>query len=413
MPVKGSDRRFTLRELGEMVGGVVSQAFPGGVWVVAEINSLQDRGHCYLELIEKDEESDAIVAKSQATIWRSTYITLKSAFEKVTETPLRAGMKVLVKVKPTFHAQYGFSLNIFDIDPSYTLGDAAVRRAAVVQRLKSEGIYECNKELETPMLIKRIAVVSASGAAGYGDFMNQLSGNGGGYKYSVELFEAVMQGESAEESIIKAFDAIAERIDEFDVVAVVRGGGAVSDLSCFDKYGVASVVAQFPLPVLTGIGHDRDVSIVDEVACIHLKTPTAVAAFIIECSVEAEQRLITIAQALNDYVRVYIQECQMRLDSLSGGIITAVKVGLERHMGRLKLFENDVVTSVNTYFERKMHALDIAAQTIELTSPANVLKKGYSMAMSGGKVITKASGLKNGDTLTTFFADGKVESIVK
>lgn len=412
MPSKGSNSSITLRQLGEAVSGVVGEAFPHGVWVTAEINSLQDRGHCYLELIEKDTESDAIVAKSSATIWRSAYITMRMTFVKLTGSPLKVGMKVLVKVKPNFHPQYGYSLNIVDIDPSYTLGDAAVRRAAVVQKLKEDGIYDCNRELELPMLIKRIAVVSASGAAGYGDFMNQLRANGGGYKYRTELFEALMQGDNAEESIIKAFDAIAERIDEFDVVAVIRGGGAVSDMECFDRYGVAAVVAQFPLPVLSGIGHDRDVSVVDEVACVHLKTPTAVAAFIIECSVEAEQRLTEITQSLNDYIKQYILECQSKLDFLGNGIVTAVKVGLERQMGRLNLYGNDLTASVRAYFESKRHALDIAAQTIELTSPENVLKKGYSMAMSGGKVITKASGLKAGDTLTTIFSDGTVNSIV-
>lgn len=412
MAVKGANNAITLRQLGETVSGVVGGAFPYGIWVTAEINSLQERGHCYLELIEKDTESDAIVAKAQATIWRSAYITMRMTFVKLTGSPLRTGMKVLVKVKPNLHPQYGYSLNIIDIDPSYTLGDAAVRRAVVVQKLKDEGVYDCNRELELPMLIKRIAVVSASGAAGYGDFINQLKANGGGYKYKTELFEAVMQGDSAEDSIIKAFDAIAERAGEFDVVAILRGGGAVSDLNCFDRYGVASVVAQFPLPVLSGIGHDRDVSVVDEVACVHLKTPTAVAAFIVECSVEAEQRLADITQCLNDYVKQYILECQSKVDFLGNGIVTAVKVGLERQMGRLNLFGSDLRASVRAYFDNKRHALEIAGQTIELTSPENVLKKGYSMAMSGGKVITKASGLKAGDTLTTLFSDGTVNSIV-
>lgn len=384
------DSVLSLSQLNKYVSDAVNRVAEDGVWIVAEINSLQDRGHCYLELIEKDLDTDAIVAKANATIWRNVFVGLKMKFFKESGLQLSAGMKVLIMGKPTFHPQYGYSINITDIDPSYTVGDAALRRAAIVKRLKSEGVYDMNRTIPLPLLIKRIAVVSARGAAGYGDFMHHLESNQGGYKYNVKLFEAIMQGESAEASICEALDAVAMRSDEFDVVVIIRGGGALSDLSCFDKYELAFAVAQFPLPVLTGIGHDRDVSVVDEVACQMLKTPTAVAAFLIDSTMAQEIRINTLAQNLSDCVIRYIQTHQSQLDMIS----------------------KELVFSVGGYIERHKHKLEMASQVIALTSPQNILKKGYSMTEYNGKVVTSASMLKGGDKITTCFFDGVVESVV-
>jgi len=404
---------ITLKELNQAVSIAIDSNFSEGIWFIAEINSIQERGHCYLELIEKDPNSDTIVAKANANIWRGVYVGLKMNFFKITSLQLSPGMKVLIKGRPQFHSQYGYSINITDIDPSFTLGDAAMKRAAVVRRLKEEGVYYLNAELQIPLFIKRIAVISSKGAAGYGDFMNQLTNNSGGYKYKVELFEAIMQGDSAEDSIIEALDLIASRSSEFDIVAIIRGGGALSDLSCYDRYGVASSVAQFPLPVLTGIGHDRDVSVVDEVACQMLKTPTAVAAFILDSTASLDMELSALAQGFKDVVRQYIVVNQSKLDLLANSILTDCKILLERHRSMLSIISTEMSSNVRTYFERELNILNLAKQTIELSSPENVLKKGYSMAEAAGKVITSASCLKKGDTLTTLFADGKVESIVK
>ncbi len=381
---------ISLSELNQEVSSVVNRTFSEGAWIKAEISTIQERGHCYLELIEKEQDTDAIVARANANIWRSAYVALRIKFVKGTGVQLAAGMKVLVFGRPTFHPQYGYSINITDIDPEYTAGDAALRRAAIVRRLKDEGVYELNKELEVPQLIKRIAIVSASGAAGYGDFMNQLTSNTGGYKYKTELFEALMQGESAESSIIAALDRVAQRSGEFDVVAIIRGGGAATDLSCYDRYDIAFAVAQFPLPIITGIGHDRDVSIVDEVACLHLKTPTAVASFIIESSVACEMRLNNIAQSLNDIVKQYIN----------------------LHRSKIEIVETNLAANAKMCLESHRHKLEMAEQVIELASPQNVLKRGYSMTMSGERVITKASELKEGETLTTILSDGKINSII-
>lgn len=400
---------LTLRRLNQMVSHVVADVFSEDVWVVAEINNLQDRGHCYLELIEKDPDTDIVTAKASATIWRNVFVKLRIEFFKATGIQLAAGIKVLILAHPVFHPQYGYSLNITDIDPSYTAGEAALRRAAVVKQLKDEGVYDLNKELDVPMLIKRVAVISSPLAAGYGDFMNQLTSNAYGYTYSVTLFEAVMQGDGAEQSIISALDLIAADADKFDVVAIIRGGGAVSDLSCYDRYGVAACVAQFPLPVLTGIGHDRDVSVVDEVACVRLKTPTAVAAFIIDSTYSASQRLNDILLQMNDAVRAYIQNHTRMLDSLGSGIASSSRLCLERHKNRVDVLMADVKASTLAYLTRHIHRIDMAQQVLELTSPQNILKKGYSITLKDG-VVASAAMLKAGDVIETHFADGVIHS---
>lgn len=402
---------LSLKQLNEMVSSAVSRAFTEGVWVMGEINSLQERGHCYLELIEKDPDTESIVAKASATIWRNVYIGLKLNFYKAVQAYLAPGMKVLVRVRPTFHPQYGFSLNITDIDPSYTLGDAALRRAAVVKRLKDEGVYDLNREVPLPLLIKRIAVISASQAAGYGDFMNHIESNPYGYKYSITLFEASMQGDSAEASIIAALDAIALEQDMFDVVAIVRGGGAVSDLSCYDRYALASCVAQFPLPVLAGIGHDRDVSVVDEVAGVRLKTPTAVADFIIESTFNAHQRLNDVLLQFSDAVNNYIQNHVRRIEMVGSDITSSARLCMERHKGRISMSEASLKAAVSAYLAQHNHKLEIVREIIELSSPVNILKKGYSITMKNG-VPVRASMLNEGDEIETLFADGKVSSTI-
>lgn len=402
---------ISLRQLNQMVSQAVACSFTEGVWVVAEINSMQDRGHCYLELIEKDPDTDTVTAKASATIWRNVFIKLRMDFFKATGVQLASGMKVLVLARPTFHPQYGYSLNITDIDPTYTVGEAALKRAAVIKQLKDEGVYDLNRQQTLPMLIKRIAVISSPLAAGYGDFMNQLGANQYGYVYSVTLYEAIMQGEGAETSIIEALDRIAAETEKFDAVVIVRGGGAVSDLSCYDRYGVAACVAQFPLPVLTGIGHDRDVSVVDEVACVHLKTPTAVASFIIESTFSVHQRLTDVLLQLNESVRLYIQNHTQKIDSLSSSIASNSHLCLERHKNRVDVIMADVRASVSAYLTRHHHRIDMAQQVIELTSPQNILKKGYSITMKDGLVASAAT-LKTGDVIETRFSDGVIKSRV-
>lgn len=402
----------SLRQLNQMVSVAVTGIFPEGIWVTAEINSLQDRGHCYLELIEKDIDTEQIVAKASATIWRNIYVKLRMEFVKATGSQFTAGIKVLAMVRPTFHPQYGYSLNITDIDPSYTIGDAALKRAAVVRQLKEDGVYELNKELPIPVLIRRIALISSPTAAGYGDFMNQLATNVYGYKYDVALFEAIMQGENAEASIVEALDKVAADYMRYDVVVIVRGGGAVSDLNCFDRYGIASSVAQFPIPVLTGIGHDRDTSVVDEVAAVRFKTPTAVAAYIVDSTYMAEQRLLDALQQFDNAVRMYIQRNTQIVESLTVGVISSSNQMLERCRGRVDVLWAGFVSAVSSFITGHTHHLAMIEKEIELSSPSNILKKGYSMTLKNG-VVTSAAMVEKGDILETVFYDGSINSVVK
>lgn len=381
---------ISLSQLNIAVGSLIEGGFDEELWIVAEINSLQNRGHCYLELVEKSEETDTIVAKASAIIWHNVFVVLAAKFATATATPLRAGISVLVRVRPTFHPLYGYSLNITDIDPSYTIGDVAMRRAAVITRLKTEGVFDCNKELRVPTVIKNVAVISSSGAAGYGDFINQINDNKYGFAYNITLFDAIMQGDNAEESIINALDAVAERAEEFDVVVIVRGGGAVSDLSCYDSYSLAYHITQFPIPVITGIGHNRDVSVADEVSYLNLKTPTAVAAYILDCSIAANDRLNVLAINLAEYVKAYIAQHKSRLDVLSA----------------------EIGNSAFRLIENHKHRLDMAQQLLELSSPVHILQKGYTMTLKDGKPVT-ATDIKAGDRIETVFKDRTINSIVE
>ncbi len=277
------NERLKLSELNGLVKKAVCEAFTSPTWVIAEISELKTNrsGHCYLVLIEKDENGDAIIAQARATIWSYTFRMLQPYFESTTGKPLSEGLKILVSVSVEFHELYGYSLNIRDIDPTYTLGDMARRRREIIARLQAEGVADMNKELELPLVPQNIAIISSATAAGYQDFISQLTGNAAGYKFNLRLFPAIMQGNQAESSIIGALELIYLYESHFDAVVIIRGGGSQADLSCFDNYNLAYYITQFPLPVITGIGHEKDDSIVDLVAHTRLKTPTAVAEFLI------------------------------------------------------------------------------------------------------------------------------------
>ena len=277
------NEQLKLSELNGRVKQAVALSFTAPLWVVAEISELKinRNGHCYLVLIEKEEQGDGIVAQAKATIWSYTFRMLQPYFESTTGQPLTEGIKVLVSVSVEFHELYGYSLNIRDIDPTYTLGDMARRRKEIITRLQADGVFEMNKELELPLVPQKIAIVSSETAAGYQDFMDHLTNNDGKYKFYTKLFPAIMQGNQAESSIIEALEQIYGHEDFFDVVVIIRGGGSQADLSCFDNYNLAYFITQLPIPVLTGIGHEKDDSIVDMVANTRLKTPTAVAEFLV------------------------------------------------------------------------------------------------------------------------------------
>ena len=375
------------KEISSVLKGCLSK-----VWVHAEINSIsvQRVGHCYIELIEKDENTGSIIAKSRANIWANIYKSIAAYFLAETGKTLAAGMKVAFCVDVTFHEVYGISLNVVDIDPTYTLGESARRKALVIKKLEEDGVIEMNKLLSIKPLIKNIAVISAEGAAGYGDFFHQLEHNAYGYKYNLTLFNSIMQGEKAEASILESLDKVLERLDEFDVLVLIRGGGAVSDLDCFDAYNLSASLAQFPLPVLTGIGHTRDVSVVDMVAKLPLKTPTAVADFIINHTRSLEEKIDSYIELLSRSVTVLLDRQARKLD---------------QSLTLLPLYANRLI-------DRKLHALELMERSLELMSPESILKKGYAIVEKNGKSASAAS-LNPGDEVKITLVDGVVGAVIK
>lgn len=374
------------KEISSVLKGCLSK-----VWVHAEINSIsvQRVGHCYIELIEKDENTGSIIAKSRANIWSNIYKSISSYFLAETGKLLSAGMKVAFCVDVTFHEVYGISLNVVDIDPTYTLGESARKKAQVIKKLEEDGIIDMNKMLSIKPLCKNIAVISAEGAAGYGDFCHQLEHNAYGYKYNLTLFNSIMQGEKAEASILESLDKVLERLSEFDVLVMIRGGGAVSDLDCFDSYNLSASIAQFPLPVLTGIGHTRDVSVVDMVANMPLKTPTAVADFLINHTRSLEEKIDSYIELLSRSVTMLLDKQARKLDQC---------------FTLLPLYANRLL-------DKKLHALELMERSLELMSPESALRKGFAIVSKNGKAA-KASDLQQGDEVKITLADRVVNAVI-
>ena len=392
-------------------------------------------GHCYLEFIEKEARSGQLVAKVRGTIWARTFRLLKPYFEQETGQPFASGLKVLVKVMVDFHELYGLNLTVVDIDPAYTLGDMARRRLEIIRQLKEEGVFDLNKELPLPTLTRRIAVISSPTAAGYEDFVNQLAHNPGGYPFYVKLFPALMQGERTEQSVIEALDRIYAHQDCFDVVVLIRGGGATSDLNSFDSYLLAANCAQFPLPILTGIGHERDDTVVDLVAHTRLKTPTAVAAFLIERMDQAalalenmrqavvriaSERMRTEQQTLQRYTsriplvvgqrlernRTLLQQLGGRLPSLAQGFVHRKQLEVDRFTLQLR-------SAATNRLNEKQRFLQLQEQFVRLASPNYILRRGYSLTLRNGQIVKRAEELRPGERLTTRFMDGEVQSVVE
>ena len=353
--------RYTLHTLNALVREAIEAGLPDEYWVEAELSECREsRGHCYMELVEKDETSNTPVAKASAKCWKQTWAMVQPYFMRTTGQMLRAGMKVLLKVYPQFHEAYGFSWIVTDIDPTFTLGDMAQRRQQIIQKLKEEGVFDLQRELVIPLFCQRIAVVSAETAAGYGDFCRQLMDNDYGLQFYPTLFPAIMQGEQVEQSVIAALNSINQRIDDFDVVVIIRGGGSTSDMSGFDTLALAENVANFPLPIITGIGHDRDECVLDMVSHTRVKTPTAAAAFH-----QLDQRYERICYAI-----------QQRM--------------------------------VNA-----RHHLEMAEQRTVLLDPTLLLKRGYSITLHNGKAVRDPLDLKSGDVIETRVEKGSFKSIIE
>ena len=427
---------LSLLELNALIRRSVQACFPDSYWVQAELSDVRanSSGHCYLEFVQKDPSGNSLVAKARGIIWSGTYFRLKPYFESETGQAFVSGIKVLVKVSVNFHELYGYSLTVLDIDPTYTLGDMARRRREILSRLQQEGVLTLNKELELPELMQRVAVISSPTAAGYGDFCNQLAHNDFGFVFYTRLFPAVMQGEKVERSVISALDRIYREVDHWDVVVIIRGGGATSDLSGFDTYELAANCAQFPLPVITGIGHERDDTVIDMVAHTRVKTPTAAAEFLVNHLRRTAERLETFAQCVYQEVPSMLSRERERLDSWMARIPARVQMCLqregfaqerlvkrlemsvqaclqsERHRQELCLQRVENALSVRMQVER--HRLELFSQRVKAASPDLLLKRGYSMTLKDGKAVTDASLLQPGDVVETRLAKGRFKSKV-
>lgn len=426
---------LTLFELNKLIGVVLDAHLENSYWVIAEIGELRvhSKGHCYLELVEKDH--DIIRAKMRATIWSYTYRNLSAWFEKMTGTNLKQGLNVLVQVTVEFHEVYGMSLNIRDIDAAYTLGERARRRNEIIAKLKEEGVWDINRELPLPTVPQRIAVISSSTAAGFGDFCRQLESNVYGYQFYVHLFQATMQGDQAPSSMVYAMHQVFEAMDHFDVLVIIRGGGAALDLDCFDAYDVASHIAQFPLPVITGIGHERDETIADLVAHTRLKTPTAVAEFLISGCLAFEEKLDTafgkiynhmalkissdreklgkIGQKLQIGAQQKIQKAYQRIDRALLGIKYHSLKQVEKHQSRLNDQKDRLKKWSHLLIRHQSERLAHIDKVIQISNPKNVLKMGYSLSRYNGKVISGENLPSLGDILEIETYESKVISKVE
>lgn len=429
------NRALSLFELNSLVREAIEEYVTDEYWVEAELASAHESGgHCYMELIQKEDGSNTPIARASARCWRSTWALLKPHFERETGQTLRGGLKVLLQVYPQFHENFGFSWIVTDIDPTYTLGDMARRRQEIIRRLKEEGVFDLNKELELPLFTQRIAVISSDSAAGYGDFCKQLSENKQGFKFAVELFSAVMQGEQVEQTVIAALNEINERREDFDCVVIIRGGGSTSDLSGFDTLALAENVANFPLPVITGIGHDRDESVLDMVSHTRVKTPTAAAAFLIE---HLQDVYSLIVEAEEDVIRCVtdrLQKERLRIDRLIellpkqlAAFLTAQHARLGRliellprqtaacltgQRGNLDL----LAATMRGVLERRMlqenHRMELLEHRVDAVNPEKLLQRGYSITRSNGRVVRSPEQLKAGDEIETTMEKGTIKSVV-
>ncbi|MBR4519827.1 MAG: exodeoxyribonuclease VII large subunit [Paludibacteraceae bacterium] len=381
---------LSLSELCAQLDECIQQGLPGTYWVRAEIAQLSEKGHCYLELIEKADRG-MFAAKMRATCWSNKWQLISAYFQQETGKRPEPGMQVLVEVSVEFHPVYGLSLNIQNIDPSFTLGDMARQRQLTLQQLEKDGVLDMNKSLALPAVIRRVAVISAEGAAGYGDFCHQLINNAYHLRFSTELFPAVMQGDQAVRSILSALDAVAENADDFDCVAIIRGGGATTDLTCFDSYDIASHCAQFPLPVLSGIGHTRDVSVVDMVVFQALKTPTAVAEMLIDHNAQQLVRIDELGQRLSRIAVQMVAVRRQQIEQLRLTMQYTISRTLQTERNKLQMFD----------------------QAIRLHSPEQIFKKGYSLTLCDGKPVRRASDIPVGTTITTVLSDGELTSVTQ
>jgi exodeoxyribonuclease VII large subunit len=429
-----SREEISLLELSRRIKQSISRSFTSTYWVRAEMSDVRHNasGHCYLEFVEKNPSTGQVIAKVRASIWARTFFSLKPRFEAETGQAFASGLKVLARVAVDYHELYGLSLNVTDVDPSYTVGDMLMKRLEIIARLKKEGVYTLNKELPLPALVRRIAVITSATAAGYEDFVNHITGNGRGFLFYHRLFPAVMQGERAEQSVITALEEVFLHMELFDAVVIIRGGGASSELNCFDSYLLASNCAQFPLPVISGIGHERDDTVLDMVAHTRMKTPTAVADFLIgrmesayACITSLQQAVVRAAGSrmtaegirfqklltrLPQGVSARLEVSRSQLNGLALRLPSASINMVGRRRDALNALEAALRRRTADHIAKAAHFLDITSQFIRLASPEYILRRGYSITMRGDRIIKRSTAITPGDAITIHFIDGKVNA---
>ncbi len=448
--------RLTLTELQLLIRDSIYLSMPGFYWVVAEIAEIRDNytGHCYMELIEKHADEQNVRARIKAVIWNSRNAFVRSYFENITGETLKPGIKILVKARVEYHEIYGLSLIVTDIDPSFTLGEMALKRLQILKRLEDEGVLNMNKDLNFPLVPQRVAIISSRNAAGYTDFMKHLTGNIRGYKFYTWLAEATMQGNDTEAGIIAAFERIASNISLFDAVVIIRGGGSQTDLSWFDNYNIAYYITQFPIPVLTGIGHEKDSTVADMVANKSLKTPTAVADYLVECMTAAETLLSELSSEITVKGTTLLQENREKIDSfrikliplarfmiseireeLSETIIDMINTGkgyilkaglipsdLKSRLGpaaRSLMYRNEsavtekknqLLRSSSGFLTNLNQRVLISCSSLKILDPVNVLKRGFTITFRKGQIIKSVKQVNEGEIIDTLFYDGSVKS---
>ena len=408
-----SERTFTLLELNRMVRETIERQMDGKYWVEAELSDLHDRNHCYMELVENDPFGPTPLAKARAVCWANRWTALRSKFERQTQQQLRPDIKVRMMVTPTFHEAYGFAYQVSDIDPDYTLGDIVRKRMEIIRQLKEAGIFDLQRELVLPRFAQRIAVISSAQAAGYGDFCHQIDDNSYGLSFSHELFAAIMQGEQVEQSVIAALDRINARIDEFDVVVIIRGGGATTDMSGFDTLALAENVANFPLPIITGIGHDRDECILDMVSYMRVKTPTAAAAFLIDHLSEVYTALVSARERISRIAERHLAYEKMRLKQLADRIPTLFALTRERQTKRIDALAHRLDSAATQRLERERHRLQLVAQRAQAQDPIHILRRGYSITLHNGHALRSGDELADGDIIETRLEQGTLKSEIR
>jgi exodeoxyribonuclease VII large subunit len=433
-----TENHITLYELNSLLREVIESEMPNEYWVEAELSECREnRGHCFMELIQKDDRNATPIAKASAKCWASKWMMIRPYFERTTGQQLHVGMKLLLKVYAQFHEAYGFSWIVTDIDPTFTLGDMARKRQEIIRQLKEEGVFDLQKELSLPLFCQHIAVISSQTAAGYGDFCNQLADNPYGFVFSTQLFPAIMQGEGVEQSVIAALERIYATLhtsQAFDCVVIIRGGGATSDMSGFDTLALAENVANFPLPIITGIGHDRDESILDMVSHTRVKTPTAAASLLIDhlkqvldtvndaqerLTRHASQRLSALntqlsamAVALPRLFSIVKTRHEARLDSLYQRLLSRIQQRTVSSQAEIRHFEQRLLTALQRRLTSEHHHMEMMEEKVRSLDPALMLRRGYSITLHNGKAVKDATTLSPGDELETRLFEGTIHSTV-